>query len=88
MSFGGAVAGMIASLKHNRRSRKSMYDEKSPRGKASIRKKPLRDQPASPELLEQIRETKRIEKRNRIIKIILTFVIFFSVLYGFVKLKN
>lgn len=77
MSFGGSVAAMISTLKANARDkRKTIYNrDTSHLQKNSSHKIPQTEKKASPQLLEEIRNNMKEEKRKGLIKTILVLII-------------
>ncbi len=76
MGFGGSVQAMITSLKNNDRRRKKRKPfDKDKVGGYGESSKPEYDFPeATPEVLSEIRERLRKERKTRMIKIIIVTV--------------
>ncbi len=81
MGFGGSVAGMIASLKNNKRSRVSTFKKLKGYENISYKKGKI-EKKATPKQLKEIRE--KLQKENKRNLIITVTVFSFSIIVLFV----
>ncbi|TRZ41883.1 hypothetical protein [Robertkochia solimangrovi] len=80
MSFGGAVASMITSLKNNARDRKTLYDNKDLFYKKVRRKTFIKTKNATPEQLEVIKNRLIKEHKQQTIRLLILLLITFTIL--------
>lgn len=82
MSFGGAVASMVTSLKNNARERTSSYfDSFKKTRKPDANLENLLKKKASPEQLEAIRMRMAAERKTRTIKVVIYTIVFSLISY-------
>lgn len=77
MGFGGAVAGMITSLKNNKRARKSRFDEDRPFYSNKSSKPFIDHTKATPQQLQAIKNKLKLQRRknNHLIYGMTSFII-------------
>lgn len=81
MGFGGATSAMIASLKHNKRTRKTSFDKLEKYQKENKSKLHF-DKKASEKDLEIIRNRLKKKNANTLLKSIVIFLILFSIIFS------
>jgi len=87
MGFGGSVAGMIVSLKNNKRNRKSAFEKLERFQKENSDTLHFKNSATQKEL-EEIKL--RIQKENRVLRIknILLFMVVLAILYYLISFVN